>query len=696
MIRRHRVALLVALALALSWAPSNARAHANLVRSEPAAGASLATTPVELRLEFSEALDPSFTRVQLFDSHNVMVNVGPGVIDRARPTILRLPVQPLPNDSYTALWRTRSAVDGHITEGSIPFGIGVAVDAAALLPPVGAPRPATALPPAPDAAVRWLVLLAAALAFGGPAFGLFVWRPAWHTERAQMRSAGQNPVAADDRMTAAIRRLMWGGCMLFAAANVAQLLGQAASAANVPVWQAVGMPVWNLLAGRWGRLWLARMALTAAVALLARRLPACASGPARPWWAALLLAGGVLFTLSLNAHGAAVEQGAVWAVLADWLHLVAMVSWLGGLVPLLLAVRWFKQDGHNGSRSMPISSLVARFSTLAFIAITTLALTGAYSAIIHIGSPALLITTTYGRVLILKLVVFGIMLVLGAFNSFVLAPDLVRRGSQTATAFSRTLPVELVGGALVLLAVGVMTAVAPSRTAWEAELQSGNTASTVEGDVGLTLRVVPSLVGANALAVDVSDPRPGGGTSSPQVLLRLTRPAIDIAPLQVEATPAPGDSPIRRYTAQGSYFASGGRWQVEVVVRRSGLDDVRHTFPVDIVRTLADRAAAPLPGLSGGPVPTSPESVAAGRKLYEQHCQVCHGASGRGDGPSAKNLYPAPADMHVHVPLHPDADLYQYIRKGIPETAMPSFAEKLTNEELWDLVNYLKSTYGKG
>jgi methionine-rich copper-binding protein CopC len=122
-------------------------AHANLVRSTPAAGALLDAAPKELVLEFSEELDAGFSRVQLYNSKNQVINPGPGVVDPSAPTIMRLTLGELPKDSYTALWRSRSAADGHVTEGSVPFGVGVAATATSLIPALGAPDPATEAPP---------------------------------------------------------------------------------------------------------------------------------------------------------------------------------------------------------------------------------------------------------------------------------------------------------------------------------------------------------------------------------------------------------------------------------------------------------------------------------------------------------------------------------------------------------------------
>ena len=71
-------------------------AHANLVKSDPPAGALLQTAPKEMVLEFSEELDPSFSRVQLLNSKNQVINAGPGVIDTATPTVMRLALGDLP------------------------------------------------------------------------------------------------------------------------------------------------------------------------------------------------------------------------------------------------------------------------------------------------------------------------------------------------------------------------------------------------------------------------------------------------------------------------------------------------------------------------------------------------------------------------------------------------------------------------
>jgi mono/diheme cytochrome c family protein len=94
------------------------------------------------------------------------------------------------------------------------------------------------------------------------------------------------------------------------------------------------------------------------------------------------------------------------------------------------------------------------------------------------------------------------------------------------------------------------------------------------------------------------------------------------------------------------------------------------------------------------PAPSA-ESIAAGETLYFRECSVCHGETGRGDGPLGLTLRPPPAVLTAHVPLHSDDELYGFIAKGFPNTAMRAFEQDLTAEEIWNLVNYLRDRYGE-
>lgn len=90
------------------------------------------------------------------------------------------------------------------------------------------------------------------------------------------------------------------------------------------------------------------------------------------------------------------------------------------------------------------------------------------------------------------------------------------------------------------------------------------------------------------------------------------------------------------------------------------------------------------------PEPRGEPRIANGRALYRERCITCHGERGRGDGALAAVLEPKPADLLLHVPQHPDGELFLFISRGTPRTAMPAWRGALTERERWDLVHYLR------
>ncbi len=553
----------------------HAEAHANIVQSDPPAGALLQTAPKELRLEFSEDLDPTFSRVQLLNSKGQIVVPGPGEIDPAAPKVLHLALTSLPNDSYTAVWRARSAADGHVTEGNLPFGVGVASDAVSLLSAADTPDPATVPPPPFESAARWLTLVAIAVMLGSIPFSLLIWRPALLVGRDAQQLLRQllrnHWRAADQAMTSAMRRLMLIGGALVLVTSTLLLISQAATAAGVPLTQGVGRPIVQILGARTGNLILIRFALTIALMLIAWRMPPPGERISWRWWLALLLGGALLLTWSLGSHSAAAEQNTALAVALDWLHLVSMVGWLGGLLPLVIAISAARR---MPEQAVPLAALVPRFSRVALASVAVLTLTGLYSYVQNINQLSLLPTTTYGRALLIKIGLFCMLVLLGAVNLLVLSPRLRSTDSPWSRAIVRTVRMELVIGALVLLAVGAMTSVAPSKAAWAEHEQQGTTARASVDGVDLTLRVAPGHIGNNAFEVAVDDPRPNAANAATKMLLRFSSLDMDMGTLEAVAKPVDAQS----YVAQGSYISMDGRWQIEVILRRAGFEDVRHIF----------------------------------------------------------------------------------------------------------------------
>ena len=102
--------------------------------------------------------------------------------------------------------------------------------------------------------------------------------------------------------------------------------------------------------------------------------------------------------------------------------------------------------------------------------------------------------------------------------------------------------------------------------------------------------------------------------------------------------------------------------------------------------------APPATAQDASPVPADAASLARGQDIYGQMCAVCHGIQGRGDGPLARTMVPRPADFRVHMAEgHTPQQLFEWTSLGVPETAMPGYAADLSDDDRWNVINYLQT-----
>ncbi len=113
----------VALALAvLPWGAAGAEAHAFLDHADPRVGSTVRTPPAQVRLWFTQDLEPAFSSAQLVNGAGQRVDKGDSQVDPSNPSLLRISVPPLPPGTYKVIWRVLS-VDTHVTEGDFTFRV---------------------------------------------------------------------------------------------------------------------------------------------------------------------------------------------------------------------------------------------------------------------------------------------------------------------------------------------------------------------------------------------------------------------------------------------------------------------------------------------------------------------------------------------------------------------------------------------
>jgi mono/diheme cytochrome c family protein len=91
------------------------------------------------------------------------------------------------------------------------------------------------------------------------------------------------------------------------------------------------------------------------------------------------------------------------------------------------------------------------------------------------------------------------------------------------------------------------------------------------------------------------------------------------------------------------------------------------------------------------PVPPTAEAIGAGMDIYMEHCQSCHGENGDGKGKKAEELSTAPADFTSArgIAGQTDGELFWKISEG--HRPMPAFKGKLSEEERWQAVDYIRT-----
>ena len=93
-----------------------------LQRAEPRVESRLRRSPEEVKLYFTERLEPAYSSVRVVNEHGDQVDRRDAQVDRANPAVLRATLPVLPPGTYRVLWRVLS-IDADVTEGGFTFQI---------------------------------------------------------------------------------------------------------------------------------------------------------------------------------------------------------------------------------------------------------------------------------------------------------------------------------------------------------------------------------------------------------------------------------------------------------------------------------------------------------------------------------------------------------------------------------------------
>ncbi len=561
-----------------------ASAHALPQSSDPSPGASLAKAPSQVSIVFGERPDLKLSSINVLDSTGTSVTSGPTVAAPGNGAELVVPLKTLAAGVYTVAWRTVSAVDGHLAAGSFAFGVGGAAPPASTTG-AGPGTSTSSVGPTPAAiAGRGLLYLGLVALLGAALFGVVV-------------TQGVGAIS---------RRLVPVAWLVALAGTVAVIAAQLADA-GVGLSDAFGTSFGPVIVERAVPLGVAGLAIATQVAWPAASRPALIL--------AALGAAGAMFADVLASHAAA---GAlpILGVAVQWLHILAVGAWLGGLGGLLLAIR--RRAGDATARA------ARGYAYLATAGIATVGATGLLRAIAEVGTFDGLVSTDFGRLVIAKTALFGALGTLGAVNHFVNVPAAGRR----LGGLRRVGSVELLVGATVLVLSASLVNLAPPVEAGGGGAPVAQPASPAPtagplilagNDFGtsirLSLAVSPGTAGFNTFTARATDFDTGAPVPATAVSLRFSIPArTDIGESRLDLAPAGDGTGI--FSASGPNLSIDGTWSVTALVV-NGLASVE--VPLTVTTRCPPVAAGPVSSVSVNAVPGLPTlytaSLTAGRTV---------------------------------------------------------------------------------
>ncbi|MCD7109336.1 copper resistance protein CopC/CopD [Rhizobium sp. DKSPLA3] len=533
MMRRNR--LVSRLVVILTWlllllaSAGNAFAHAQLVASDPADGAVLEASPHQIVLTFSEPVDPLVFRLSdPAGQVDVLPVAGSG--SGVTRLVVALPAG-LVAGTHSLSWRVTSA-DGHPIGGGLLFSVGRAN--------ASGPGRASAIDPLTSAglwASRLLAMAGLVMGVGGAGWVALFFRE--RHLRGEAGSLGSARVALFLWLGIAATPV-WIACQGFDA------LGEA-PVAWVPaaVWSA------GLAATAYGR---------AAVIGAAAMVAALVSLRIRHVRLRLGLAGlgFALAALATAAAGHAVTAPPRFATLpAVVLHMLSAMAWIGGLLPLLAALRGSSRPSPVG---YPDRAALLLFSRLIPLVLSVLVASGLLLAIVQVQTLSNLWATAYGQVLLIKLAIVALLVLLAAANRFLWSRPAAEGSSGALWRLRRSIVAEVVLGTLVLAVLGLWRFTPPPR-ALASSVPPVQERQVAEQGLMATLSIAPARTGP--VRISLQDLMFDGQSIDPlSITVELDNPVSGVGPF-TRAARRGGDGVFQ---AEGFVLPVGGAWTVRVTV----------------------------------------------------------------------------------------------------------------------------------
>jgi copper transport protein len=551
----------------------SAYAHPFLVDSEPGQGQNAAVGTTQIIVFYSEAIEIDFSELKVFDSNgNKIDNMDTAYYEGESSLVITTPS--LEDGIYTVTSKVLSKIDGHLVQAAIIFGVGETQVDLSLLEA----QEESEITFLPEAAARFPGIIGQTVVLGSVISGIVI----WGTQRKRFGKESRDLVNQTYRFKFA--KLTGISLVAVFASNFIILAVQTLRLETSPI---------DVIDTAFGTTWLIRMIIT--IILLGiwfwmERKPHLSPKKHIPMLAASLV---LIFTTTMMGHGAATELTA--PIILDYVHNLLASVWIGGVIffGFVLLPTLASLDGIQ--KAKVTLAMLPRYSGMITIALGILIITGPTLLWFLESDVASLTNSTYGSLIIAKIMLAIVLIGFGAFYQFKIQRQAERNLKSGKTFTFNKLSKPLKAEAMVGIALLGVVALLVNSSLPAGEIQTvdaqgitlGFSSTLFSEQAKFDVSVIPLGVGPNTISVLVSNV---SGEPLPDISglkIKVSNPQRNIAPIEISITELKSNDGTTRYEGDAT-FGFAGTWEIEVEAQRTQTVNESVIFTVLVKPTLSE------------------------------------------------------------------------------------------------------------
>ena len=550
-----------------------AYAHPFLLDSEPGQAQNAPIGTTQIIVFYSEAVEIGFSELRVFDSNgNKIDNMDTAYYEGESSLVITTP--PLEDGVYTVTSKVLSKIDGHLVQAAIIFGVGeVQVDLSLL--ETQEESETTFLP---EAAARFPGIIGQTIVLGSVISAIAI----WGTQRKHFGKESRDLVNQAYRFKFA--KLTGISLVAVFASNFIMLAVQTLRLETSPI---------DVIGTAFGTTWLIRMIIT--IILLGiwfwmERKPRLSPKKHIPMLGVSLV---LIFTTTMMGHGAATELSV--PIILDYVHNLLASVWIGGVIffGFVLLPTLASLDGVQ--KAKVTLAMLPRYSGMITIALGILIITGPTLLWFLESDVTSLINSTYGSLIIAKIVLAIVLIGFGAFYQFKIQKQAERNLKSGKTFTFNKLSKPLKAEAMVGIALLGVVALLVNSSLPAGEIQTADAQGVTLGfssilfseQAKFDVSIMPVGIGPNTINVLVSTVSGEPLPDISSLKIKVSNPQRNVAPIEIPTTEIKSDDETARFEGDTT-FGFAGTWQIEVEAQRTQAVNESVIFTVLVKPTLSE------------------------------------------------------------------------------------------------------------